>query len=55
MLKRWGDTYADADVPKVDFIHDVCGEVFVAVVRCQACGLPVRTGELSLADAQHGC
>ena len=55
VLKRWGDTYADPDVPTVDFIHDVCGEVFVAEVRCQACGRPLRPGELSLAPASDGC
>ncbi|MET8041059.1 helix-turn-helix domain-containing protein [Micromonospora sp. NPDC005215] len=55
VLKRWGDTYSDADVPKVDFIHDVCGEVFVAEVRCQACGRPLRSGELSLDRASDTC
>ncbi|MEU7652978.1 helix-turn-helix domain-containing protein [Micromonospora taraxaci] len=51
VLKRWGDTYSDDDVPRVDFIHDVCGEVFVAEVRCQACGRPIRSGELSVDEA----
>lgn len=55
VLKRWGDTYSDTDVPTVDFIHDVCGEVFVAEVRCQACGRPLRSGELSLAQTSDGC
>ncbi|MEU5783087.1 winged helix-turn-helix transcriptional regulator [Micromonospora lupini] len=55
VLKRWGDTYSDADVPTVDFIHDVCGEVFVAEVRCQACGRPLRSGELSLDQESAGC
>ncbi|MCF0096021.1 helix-turn-helix domain-containing protein [Micromonospora sp. NPDC049114] len=55
VLKRWGDTYSDAEVPKVDFIHDVCGEVFVAEVRCQACGRPLRSGELSLDQESAAC
>ncbi|MFG3554562.1 winged helix-turn-helix transcriptional regulator [Micromonospora sp. NPDC047557] len=55
VLKRWGDTYSDADVPKVDFIHDVCGEVFVAEVCCQACGRPLRSGELSLDQESAAC
>ncbi|MFG1652237.1 winged helix-turn-helix transcriptional regulator [Micromonospora sp. NPDC049275] len=55
VLKRWGDTYSDGDVPTVDFIHDVCGEVFVAEVRCQACGRPLRSGELSLDQESEGC
>jgi DNA-binding HxlR family transcriptional regulator len=55
VLKRWGDTYSDADVPQVDFIHDVCGEVFVAEVRCQACGRPLKSGELSLDKEPPTC
>src|SRR5690349_15820999 len=27
VLKRWGDTYREDSVRKVDFVHDVCGEV----------------------------
>ncbi|MET8279541.1 helix-turn-helix domain-containing protein [Micromonospora sp. NPDC005174] len=55
VLKRWGDTYSDAEVPTVDFIHDVCGEVFVAEVRCQACGGPLKSGELSLDKESPAC
>lgn len=55
VLKRWGDTYSDPEVPTVDFIHDVCGEVFVAEVRCQACGRPLRSGELSLDQESAAC
>ncbi|RZT77561.1 HxlR family transcriptional regulator [Micromonospora violae] len=50
VLKRWGDTYSDDDVPSVDFIHTVCGQEFVAEVRCQACGRPLRSGELSFGE-----
>lgn len=55
VLKRWGEVYRDADVPDVDFIHDVCGQVFVAEVHCQACGRPFRSGELSVEHATVGC
>ncbi|GAA2697657.1 winged helix-turn-helix transcriptional regulator [Actinoplanes palleronii] len=55
VLKRWGDLYRDDDVPTVDFIHDVCGEVFVAEVRCQACGRPIRSGEFSVAPHTGDC
>ncbi|MDG4780443.1 helix-turn-helix domain-containing protein [Micromonospora sp. WMMD961] len=55
VLKRWGDTYSEGDVPTVDLIHDVCGQVFVAEVRCRACGKPVRSGELSLDQEASGC
>src|ERR1700712_5122564 len=55
VLKRWGDVYRDADVPQVDFVHDVCGQVFVAEVHCQACGQPFRSGELSVDHSTFGC
>ncbi|MFG1839943.1 winged helix-turn-helix transcriptional regulator [Micromonospora sp. NPDC049175] len=55
VLKRWGDTYSEGDVPRVDFVHDVCGQVFVAEVRCQACGRPVRSGELSFDQESPAC
>lgn len=55
VLKRWGDTYREDDVPPVDFIHDVCGQVFVAEVLCQACGRPIRSGEFSLAQEPGDC
>lgn len=55
VLKRWGDTYSEGDVPTVEFIHDVCGQVFVAEVRCQACGKPIRAGELSFDQESPAC
>ncbi|MFC9078549.1 winged helix-turn-helix transcriptional regulator [Streptomyces sp. NPDC057062] len=55
VLKRWGDTYREAAVPQVDFVHDVCGEVLVAEVCCQACGKPIRSGEISVHHASQGC
>jgi DNA-binding HxlR family transcriptional regulator len=55
VLKRWGDTYREPSVPKVDFIHDVCGEVFVAEVHCQACGKAITSGEFSVHHATPGC
>ena len=55
VLKRWGDTYRDDTVPTVDFIHDVCGEVFVAQVCCQACGRPIKSGEFSVDPAEPAC
>lgn len=55
VLKRWGDTHGGEAVPQVDFVHAVCGEVFVAEVRCHACGEPVRSGEFSVHHASPGC
>ncbi|GAA4692460.1 helix-turn-helix domain-containing protein [Nocardioides conyzicola] len=55
VLKRWGDTYREDTVHKVDFIHDVCGEVFVAQVTCQACGRPIKSGEFSVDQTSLGC
>ncbi|MEU1586715.1 helix-turn-helix domain-containing protein [Micromonospora sp. NPDC005710] len=55
VLKRWGDTYSGGDVPTVDFVHDVCGQVFVAEVRCRACGEPLRSGELSFDQESPAC
>ncbi|MFF0152159.1 winged helix-turn-helix transcriptional regulator [Micromonospora sp. NPDC005203] len=55
VLKRWGDTYSEGNVPRVDFIHDVCGQVFVADVRCRACGKPIRSGELSFDQESPPC
>jgi DNA-binding HxlR family transcriptional regulator len=55
VLKRWGDIYGEEGVPTVDFIHDVCGEVFVAEVCCQACGKPIRSGEFSVDHTATGC
>ncbi|MFJ4848656.1 MULTISPECIES: winged helix-turn-helix transcriptional regulator [unclassified Streptomyces] len=54
VLKRWGDTHGEEAVPRGDFLHDVCGAVFVAEVCCQACGRPVRSGEISV-HASQGC
>ncbi|MGR6520194.1 winged helix-turn-helix transcriptional regulator (plasmid) [Rhodococcus erythropolis] len=55
VLKRWGDTYRGAsDTPPVDFVHDVCGEVFVAEVCCHACGKTVDSGEFSIYHADKG-
>ncbi|MFF2995579.1 winged helix-turn-helix transcriptional regulator [Streptomyces sp. NPDC057950] len=55
VLKRWGDAHGGDDVPPVDFIHDACGEVFVAEVRCRACANPIRSGEFSVHRASQGC
>ncbi|WP_374007538.1 winged helix-turn-helix transcriptional regulator [Leifsonia sp. LS-T14] len=55
VLKRWGDTYKPADVPLVEFTHTVCGNVFVADVRCEACGRPVKSGEFEVRSVDHDC
>ena len=55
VLKRWGDMYSDDTVPQVDFIHDVCGEVFVAEVVCQACGKRIQSGEFSVTHPHAEC
>ncbi len=55
VLKRWGDAYRDGDTPPVNFVHDVCGEVFVAEVCCRACGSAVNSGEFSVDAAKEQC
>ena len=55
VLKRWGDTYREDTVSQVEFIHDVCGEVFVAEVCCRACGKPIQSGEFSVDHTSLGC
>jgi len=55
VLKRWGDTYRDDDVPLVEFIHEVCGNVFIAEVHCQACGNPIKSGEFTIVQAPESC
>lgn len=55
VLKRWGDTYAEEGVPKVDFVHEACGQVFVAEVHCQACGRVLAPGELSVDASGPSC
>ena len=55
VLKKWGDTYRDADVPLVEFVHDVCGQTFVAEVRCGACGRPIKSGEFSIVHSAENC
>lgn len=50
VLKRWGDSYREDDVVQVDFVHEPCGEVFVAQVCCEACSRPFHAGELSAPD-----
>ncbi|MGW3631188.1 winged helix-turn-helix transcriptional regulator [Streptomyces sp. NPDC005122] len=55
VLKRWGDAHSAEDVPPVDFIHDVCGEVFVAEVHCRDCGKPIRSGEFSVHRGSTDC
>lgn len=55
VLKRWGDIYHEDTVRTVDFVHDVCGEVFVAEVTCHACGRPIKSGEFSVAHMPPDC
>ena len=55
VLKRWGDAYRDEGIPKVDFVHEPCGEVFVAELHCQACGRPLAWGELSAEASAPSC
>ena len=55
VLKRWGDTYREEGVPTVDFLHEPCGQVFVAELRCQACGRVLGPGELSLNPSEATC
>jgi DNA-binding HxlR family transcriptional regulator len=55
VLKRWGDTYRDDDVPLVEFVHEVCGQIFIAEVHCQACGRAIKTGEFAVVEAHDIC
>lgn len=48
VLKRWGDIYKPDNVPLVEFTHTICGHAFVADVRCEACGRPVKSGEFAV-------
>ena len=45
VLKRWGDTYSEEERARLEFVQASCGEVFMAEVRCQACGEPFRSGD----------
>lgn len=55
VLKRWGDSYGPEGVPQVHIVHHSCGQTFVAELRCQACGQPFASGDLSLADDSSTC
>jgi DNA-binding HxlR family transcriptional regulator len=46
-LKEWGDRHCNPGAEPVIFQH-ACGAEFHAVVTCQACGEPVREGELTV-------
>jgi DNA-binding HxlR family transcriptional regulator len=51
-LKEWGDRYCNPGAEPVVFRH-TCGAEFHPVAVCEACGEPVRLGELTVAGGTH--
>jgi len=46
-LRQWGDDFVTEGTPPAVFEHD-CGNPFVAVLACQACGAAANRGTLHL-------
>ena len=51
-LKEWGDKCLNPDAVPVVFRHS-CGAEFHPVTTCEACGEPVRPGELTVTGGTH--
>jgi DNA-binding HxlR family transcriptional regulator len=51
-LKEWGDRHLNPGCEPIVFRH-VCGAEFHPQTTCQACGEPVRDGELTVAGGTH--
>jgi DNA-binding HxlR family transcriptional regulator len=51
-LKEWGDRNCNPGAEPVIFRH-TCGAEFHAVVTCEACGEPIREGDLTVAGGTH--
>lgn len=47
-LTAWGDRWAAIDEgPPLVFRHKICGNTFTPTVVCDACGEPVRSGDIA--------
>ncbi len=51
-LKEWGDRQLNAGREPVVFEH-ICGAEFHSRTVCEACGEPVRPGELTVSGGTH--
>jgi DNA-binding HxlR family transcriptional regulator len=51
-LKEWGDRHCNPGTEPIVFEH-TCGAEFHAVTVCEACGEPVREGELRVVGGTH--
>jgi DNA-binding HxlR family transcriptional regulator len=51
-LKEWGDRHCNPGAEPVIFRH-TCGAEFHAVVTCEACGEPIREGDLTVPGGTH--
>jgi len=51
-LKEWGDRHCNPGAEPVIFRHN-CGAEFHAQTVCEACGEPIRAGDLTVAGGTH--
>ena len=51
-LKEWGDRHLNAGAEPVIFEH-TCGAEFHATTVCEACGKPIRGGDLTVSGGTH--
>ena len=51
-LKEWGDRHLNAGAEPVIFQH-TCGAEFHATTVCEACGEPIRSGDLEVTGGTH--
>jgi DNA-binding HxlR family transcriptional regulator len=51
-LKEWGDRHLNPGAEPVIFAH-TCGAEFHAQTVCEACGKPVRGGDLTVSGGTH--
>ena len=51
-LKEWGDRHLNPGAEPVIFSH-TCGAEFHATTVCEACGEPIRGGDLKVSGGTH--
>ena len=51
-LKEWGDRHCNPGAEPVVFRHS-CGADFHALTVCEACGEPIRDGDLTVVGGTH--